>query len=287
MDGTIIVQGRELSPGDVQEIRDLIAARPKGTRWTLSRELCEQWGWRTLTGQLKDMSCRNLLNKLDEKGLIILPPKGKRPLKGPPSVVEIRCDPIRARLDELTPLRVTLVVARSPDVRLLHQLLSSHHYLGFRANVGETIGYLVRDRLDRVVACAIFGAAAWKTAPRDDYIGWDADLRARRLGGIANNNRYLILPWVEVPHLASHILGLLARRIRSDWMAKYGHPVALLETFVDRSRFRGTCYRAANWQCVGQTQGRSRQDRYSNMSVPIKDIYLYPLSPKFREELKT
>ncbi len=285
MDGTILVQGRELCPKDVQSIRDLIAARPKGTRWTLSRELCEQWDWRTLTGLLKDMSCRNLLNKLDEKGLITLPPKGRRPLKGQQAVVEITRDPICARLDELTPLQVTLAVARSSDTRLLHQLLASHHYLGFRTNVGETIGYLVRDRRDRVVACAIFGAAAWKTAPRDAFIGWDADLRAKRLAGVVNNNRYLILPWVEVPHLASHVLGLIARRIRNDWMGKYGHPVALLETFVDRSRFRGTCYRAANWQCVGQTQGRSRQDRYSNMSVPIKDIYLYPLSPKFREEL--
>ncbi len=282
----MVVQGRELSPRDIQEIVTLIAARPRGTRWTLSRELCERWAWRTLTGQLKDMSCRLMLNKLDERGLITLPPKGRRPMKGPQQIVEVAGDPIRTRLDELTPLKVMLVTARSPDARLLHQLLSTHHYLGFRTNVGETIGYLIRDRHERVVACAIFGAAAWKTAPRDEFIGWDANLRARRLGGIANNNRYLILPWVEVPHLASHILGLLVRRIRSDWILKYGHPIALLETFVDRSRFRGTCYRAANWQCVGQTQGRSRQDRYSNMSVPIKDIYLYPLTRNFRQELK-
>lgn len=281
-----MVQGRELSPEDIQGIRDLVATMARGTRWKLSRELCERWGWRTLTGQLKDMSCRNLLNKLDERGLITLPPKGRRPQKGPQEIVAVPCDPICAHLSELTPLKVTLVAARTPDARLLHHVLSSHHYLGFRASVGETIGYLVRDRLDRIVAGAMFGAAAWKTAPRDNFIGWNAGTRAAGLGGIANNNRYLILPWVEVPHLASHILGLLARRIRDDWITKYGHPIALLETFVDRSRFKGTCYRAANWQCVGQTQGRSRQDRYSNMSVPIKDIYLYPLSPKFRQELK-
>jgi len=282
----MLIQGRELSSRDIQGIRDLIAAITKPTRWKISRALCEQWGWRTLTGQLKDMSCRILLNKLDERGLIILPPKGRRPMKGSRAIVEVACDPISARLDELTPLRVTLVTMRSHDARLLHQLLSLHHYLGFRANVGETIGYLVRDRLERVVACAIFGAAAWKTAPRDAFIGWHAETRAAGLAGIANNNRYLIPPWVKVPHLASHVLGLLARRIRNDWINKYGHPVALLETFVDRSRFRGTCYRAANWQCVGQTQGRSRQDRHSNMSVPIKDIYLYPLTPQFRQELK-
>jgi hypothetical protein len=285
-DGMIVVQGRELGLGDIQGIRDLIMARPKGTRWTLSRELCERWDWRTGTGLLKDMACRSLLNKLDAKGLIRLPPKGRRPMKGPQAVVAIDCDPICARLAELTPLHVTTVATGSADARMLHQLLSSHHYLGFRTNVGESMGYLVRDRLGRVVACAVFGSAAWKTAPRDAFIGWDAAVRARRLSGIANNNRYLILPWVEVPHLASHILGLLARRIRDDWISKYAHPLSLLETFVDRSRFRGTCYRAANWQCVGQTQGRSRQDRYSDMSVPIKDIYLYPLSGKFREELK-
>lgn len=248
------------------------------------------WKWQTLTGQLKDMACRTMLNKLDGRGLITLPPKVQESGKNrAQTFFEFPIQdalPICGRLDELTPLRIAIVAARSPDARLLHQLLASYHYLGFRTNVGETIGYLVRDRHERPVACAVFGAAAWKTAPRDEFIGWDAELRARRLGGIANNNRYLILPWVEVPHLASHVLGLLARRIRTDWMSKYGHPIALLETFVDRSRFRGTCYRAANWKCVGQTQGRSRQDRYKDMSVPVKDIYVYPLVPGFREELK-
>ncbi len=288
MDGKIIVQGRELRADDIQAIRDLIAARPDDTRWKISRELCALWKWQTLTGQAKDMACRAMLNKLDERGLITLPPKARETGKSKQVFFEFPYQTpgsICGGLAGLTPLRITFVTARSPDARLVHQLLSSYHYLGFRTNVGETIGYLVRDRQDRVVACAVFGAAAWKTAPRDSFIGWNADLRARNLCLIANNNRYLVLPWVEVPHLASHVLGLIARRIRNDWMTKYGHPIALLETFVDRSRFRGTCYRAANWQCVGQTQGRSRQDRYSTMSVPIKDIYLYPLTKSFRQEL--
>lgn len=295
MDGTIIIQGREISQADIQEISDLIASLPKCTRWKLSRELCDRWNWRTLTGQLKDMACRAMLKKLDERGLIVLPPKGRQPQKRHThkecrqAVFDFQIEapaPIHARLDELTPLQTTIVTARSPDTRLLHHLLSSHHYLGFRTTVGETIGYLVRDRYERVVACSVFGAAAWKTAPRDAFIGWSPELRAKGLSGIANNNRYLILPWVEVPHLASHILGLLTRRIRTDWMTKYRHPISLLETFVDRSRFRGTCYRAANWQCVGQTQGRSRQDQFKTMSVPVKDIYLYPLTRDFRRELK-
>lgn len=296
MDGTIIVQGRELSQDDIKEINDFIKSNPAWTSWRISRELSERWNWRTLTGQIKDMACRTMLDKLHEKGLIVLPPKRKKRQKGSQQETATQIvfdfpvdavEPIHARLDELTPLRTTIVAAKSPDSRLLHQLLSSYHYLGFRTNVGETIGYLVRDRNEQVVACAVFGAAAWKTAPRDVFIGWSAELRAKRLSGIANNNRYLILPWVEVPHLASHVLGLLARRIRNDWIAKYGHPISLLETFVDRSRFQGTCYRAANWQCVGQTQGRSRQDRFSKMHVPVKDIYLYPLTQNFRQELQT
>lgn len=297
MEESITVQGRELSQADLTEINELILSWPHGiTRWKLSQELCRRWKWYTVNGQLKDMACRTMLGKLDERGLIALPPKRQEAPKrhelqecsqtafdfvGDPNPFE----PIQARLEELTPLTITVVQAKSGDARLVHQLLASWHYLGFRRTVGETICYLVRDRYERVVACAMFGAAAWKTAPRDAFIGWDAALRAKGLSAIVNNNRYLILPWVVVPHLASHILGALARRIRQDWIVKYGHPVALLETFVDTSRFRGTCYRAANWQWVGQTKGRSRQDRHKTMSVPIKDIYLYPLTPRFREEL--
>lgn len=289
MDGTIIVQGRELSQENLEEIRALLGSRPDGTRWTISRELCVAWDWRALNGQLKDMACRAMLKKLEERGLITLPPKGRRPGKSAQGVFEFPLEPpeaIHASLAELTPLQVTIAATRSADGRLLHELLSTYHYLGFRTNVGETIRYLVRDRKGRPVACAVFGAAAWKTAGRDQYIDWDAEQRAQGLSGIANNNRYLLLPWVEVRHLASHVLGLLARRIRTDWIEKYSHPIALLETFVDRSRFHGTCYRAANWHCVGQTAGRSRQDRNKSLSVPIKDVYLYPLTAKFREELR-
>ena len=170
MDGKIIVQGRGLSPDDIQAIRDLIAARPDDTRWKISRELCALWKWQTLTGQAKDMACRAMLNKLDERGLITLPPKARETGKSKQVFFEFPYQTpgsICGGLAGLTPLRITFVTARSPDARLVHQLLSSYHYLGFRTNVGETIGYLVRDRQDRVVACAVFGAAAWKTAPRD------------------------------------------------------------------------------------------------------------------------
>ena len=145
--------------------------------------------------------------------------------------------------------------------------------------------YLVRDRHGRDLACLLFGSAAWKTKPRDQFIGWSHEARARNLLWITNNTRFLILPWVRVPHLASHVLGRIIRRLRTDWQVKYGHPVHLVETFVERDRFVGTCYKAANWICVGSTKGRSRQDRYNTLVLPVKDIYLYPLIAHFREAL--
>jgi hypothetical protein len=163
--------------------------------------------------------------------------------------------------------------------------LARHHYLGFGGPVGENIAYQVTDRSGQDLACVLFGAAAWKVSARDSWIGWTPARRAQGLQQIANNTRFLILPWVRVPHLASHILGRISRRIVRDWQTKYGHPVDLLETFVDRTRFRGTCYRAANWIHVGSTQGRSRQDRTRSLRAPVKDIYAYPLRTDFRERL--
>jgi hypothetical protein len=175
--------------------------------------------------------------------------------------------------------------AKNPDYPVFCRHLAQHHYLGHRGPVGEHLCYLARDRHGRDVACLLFGAAAWKTAPRDRFIGWDHTRRQRYLNLITNNTRFLILPWVEVPHLASHLLALILRRLSADWREKYGHPICLVETFVDRSRFKGTCYRAANWTCVGQTQGRGRQDRYGTLHVPVKDVYLYPLAENFRQIL--
>jgi hypothetical protein len=145
--------------------------------------------------------------------------------------------------------------------------------------------YLIRDKDGRPLSCVLFGSAAWKGVCRDGYIGWTKERRERNLSLVTNNMRFLVLPWVRVAHLASHVLGRIARRIREDWVERYGHPVVLLETFVDTSRFRGVCYRAANWQCVGQTKGRSRNDRYNDLRVPVKDVYLYPLTSQFREIL--
>jgi hypothetical protein len=175
--------------------------------------------------------------------------------------------------------------ARQPPAARFNAYLARYHYLPYRSTVGENLGYLVEDCQGRDLACVLFGAAAWKTQPRDVFIGWTAAQRQAQLHQVANNSRFLILPWVRVPELASHILGRVARRVARDWQAYYGHRVVLLETFVERDRFRGSCYRAANWIGVGQTQGRTRQDRQHVLQAPVKDVWVYPLQANFRKEL--
>ena len=181
-------------------------------------------------------------------------------------------------------------VSRTPStwpltLRHYEAIVGNNNYLGHRNTVGENLRYLIRDRRDRPVACALFGSAAWKCADRDAFLGWERATRERNLHRLTNNTRFLVLPWVVVAHLASHVLGLIAHRIRADWQAKYGHPVQALETFVDRDRFKGTCYQAANWRRLGATRGRTRNDREHCIRATVKDVYLYPLSPDFRQEL--
>ncbi len=284
-----VMQGREIGEADIAMIRGLLDEHPEWHRSRLSRELCERWNWRNSQGRPKDMAARTLLLKLERAGHIRLParrgpsPNGRRnrhvtPL-APPN------EPIRGTLRDLRPLSVNVVAPGSDDARLFNGLLAHEHYLGHRNTVGENLRYLVRDRHGRPVACALFGSAAWKCADRDAFLGWDRATRERNLQRLTNNTRFLIPGWVQVPHLASHVLGLIVRRIRSDWQAKYGHPVHALETFVDRSRFKGTCYRAANWRRLGATRGRTRNDRAHRIRAAVKDVYLYPLVADFRQEL--
>jgi hypothetical protein len=288
MDGTTVIQGRETTPEDIEFIRELIESNPSWHRSRLSKELCRLWNWRAANGQVKDMAARSFLLKLEARGLITLPPRreryrnlrGARTVEVPP--VLHGTDPITSNLKSLQPVRVEAVDAG--NLELFKCLISQYHYLPFHT-VGKNMGYMAFDREERPLACLLFGSAAWSCAPRDAFIGWDSGTREARINLITNNTRFLILPWVRVPHLASHVLSRVARRIRGDWQEKYAHPVHLLETFVERGRFRGTCYRAANWTCVGKTKGRSRQDRYTTMKVAVKDVYLYPLSKGFREAL--
>ena len=285
----MVIQGRKITDGEIALIRDLMARHRDWGRTRLSEELCRYWNWRNAQGRIKDMAARTLLLKLERRGCIDLPPRQR------PSTNQFRnrhlpltepaAEPIHGSLAELRPLSASLVAPRSEDLPLFKGLLGKYHYLGHRNTVGENLRYLIRNRHGRPLACALFGSAAWKCADRDVFLGWDRPTRERNLQGLTNNTRFLILPWVQVSHLASHVLGLIARRMRDDWQAKYGHPVHALETFVDRSRFKGTCYRAANWMRLGATQGRTRNDRDRRIQAPVKDVYLYPLIPDFRQEL--
>ena len=289
MTGVMVVQGRELSGEDIGLIQALLAVHRDWGRTRLSEELCCWWDWRNAQGRIKDMAARTLLLKLERGGFIQLPERrrpssnGLRNRHAP--LVDHATAPICGALRDLRPLAVSVVESGSQDLRLFNCLLGCYHYLGHRNTVGENIRYLIRDRAGRPVGCALFGSAAWKCAARDAWIGWERGAREANLGLLTNNTRFLVLPWVEVPHLASHMLACLARRIRADWQRKYGHPIHALETFVDRSRFRGTCYQAANWVRLGSTQGRTRNDRNHRLRASVKDVYFYPLIPGFRREL--
>jgi len=255
----------------------------------LSQALATHWDWRNGVGQLKDMAARTLLLKLHQRGIIELP--ARRQL----STNRMRCRPaapvlwdqcpLEASLAQLGVLTVSEISTQAAERKWMAATLGQFHYLGFGGAVGETLQYVVRESQGRVLACLVFGAPAWKCQDRDRFIGWSAEQRQRHLGWLANNTRFLILPWVKVPHLASWTLGQMSRQLSGDWQAKYGHPIVLLETFVERQRFRGSAYQAANWKRVGATQGRTRQDRHTCMHAPVKDIYLYPLRRDFREAL--
>ena len=288
-----LLQGRRISGVEIAEIKGLIEANPQWSRWRLSRVLAQRWQWYAASGELKDMAARTLLLKLHERELIVLPQRRRAPVvRGPhlsPEMFDtLLPEPITGDLSSLQPLEIQVVGARQPDYQKFQRYLARHHYLSYGGPVGENLGYLIKSRAGVDLACLLFGAAAWQSAARDQWIGWSTQKRAQGLQFIANNSRFLILPWIRVPHLASHILAQVARRIDADWQHRYRHPLHLLETFVQQDRFRGTCYQAANWIHVGQTTGRTRQSqrhRDNLVHAPMKDIYLYPLSSHGKREL--
>jgi len=281
-------RGRAIGQEDILYIRALIELYPGESRRKLSVRLCEAWQWRQANGALRDMVCRGLLLMLERAGQITLPPVSyvrHNPLsrRARPEPVLIDATPIDGRLCNLQPLQLEQV-RRTAQEPLFNSLMEQHHYLGYEQPVGEHLKYVVWSH-DRPVACLAWSSAPRHLASRDHYIGWDAAARRSRIRFIAYNTRFLILPWVRVEHLASHILGRMAARISDDWQQLYGHPIYFLETFVDPERFRGTCYRAANWVLLGRTAGRGKQ---SNSYVPnrsIKEVLGYPLTRRFRELL--
>ena len=282
------IQGRLVLSRDIEQIREMLRLNPGWSRRKLSIKLCEEWNWHDEVGRVKDMACRELLRKLERRGEIKLPVArhggnsirvGKVQVVCEHSTTAIECD-----LRELRPITVK-VTERGFEQDLWRTLVSNYHYLGFRTTVGKSISYISYDCYGRVLGCLLFGAAAWKCAARDKFIGWPAGAREANLHKIANNMRFLIPPWVRVKHLASLLLGAASRRISADWQNIYGHPINLLETFVEKQRFEGTCYRAANWVHVGDTTGRTKKDVHHSICAPVKGIYLYALSKAFRQNL--
>lgn len=285
----MVLHGRRLPARALHQVQALVASHPEWSRYRLSRELCALWNWRTAAGQWRDMAARTVLLKLEQRGWVRLPPRRRvspnRQRLAAPAPRDWDQRAIRGQLAQLSPVGIQEVSRQREGREELRALLARFHYLGYRAPAGENLQYVVRDRAARLLAGVVFAGAAWKCAARDKWIGWHRYQREARLNRIANNVRFLLPPWVQVPHLGSWILGALEGRIAGDWQTKYGHPVVLLETFVEPDRFAGTCYRAANWERVGQTTGRSRADRHRTLQVPIKDLYVRALRADFRAAL--
>ena len=288
MDPVLTYRGRAITPTDLAFIRALIAAPPHRSRRALSFAVCAAWQWTQPNGVPCDAVCRGLLLWLHRAGHLVLPParwvtgKPWRPRTSAPPIL-VDTSPLAAPLQELRPLDVRQV-RRSADEGLFNGLLAQYHYLGYQQPVGEHLKYLVLAA-GRPLACVAWGSAPRHLGARDRFIGWSAEARRRNLRFLATNTRFLILPWVAVPHLASHVLGRMAARVSADWQRLYGHPIYFLETFIDPARFRGTCYRAANWLVLGRTTGRGHNAPTTRATQPVKEVLGYPLTRRFRRRL--
>jgi Domain of unknown function (DUF4338) len=289
-DAVLRYRGREIAVSDIVFLRSFIQAHSDLSRWKLSRRLCEVWQWKQANGALCDQLCRSMLLLLHRAGEIELPPVRRRPLRNylaerqSPEVLAPDSRPVYGSLTLLRSQIDIHQVRRTSEEGLFNSLVEQYHYLHYDQPVGEHLKYLVTAN-GQAIACIAFSSAARHLGPRDRFIGWDAETRRRNLRLIAYNTRFLILPWVAVPHLASHLLARAAARIATDWQRMYAHPVWLLETFVDGARFRGTCYRAANWIPLGSTTGRGKDDLTHKPNRPVKEILVHPLHRRFRDLL--
>jgi len=282
-------RGREIRSADTAFIERLIADNPRWSRRRLSAELCRAWNWVQANGTLRDMLCRSLLLQLHRAGHIVLPAKRMSPpnnvvVRPPPAPsLSLEERPRECTLSELGPLEIRQV-RRTAHEALFGQLMQAYHYLRYTQPVGEHLKYLVFAGAEPIAAMA-WSSAPRHLAARDRFVGWTPELRRHHLHLIAYNTRFLILPGVKVRHLASHLLGRIARQISDDWQALYAHPIHLLETFIEPARFRGSCYRAANWIGLGLTTGRGHNARTSRRDQPRKELWVYPLSKDFRRHL--
>jgi hypothetical protein len=290
METILEYRGRRVTADDIKQINELIDAHPGASRWALSKKLCEAWNWVQPNGQLRDMVCRSLMLELHRAGHIELPPVRFRPnnpltRRRRPEPVLIDTSPIRGSLSSLGTLELRQV-RRTGEETIVDSLIEMHHYLGYTHPVGEHLKFLVTTTEGREVACFTWSSAPRHLGPRDRYIGWSKEARRRNIRYLAYNSRFLIMPWVEVPHLASHLLGRMTRVLSREWALVYEHPVYYAESFVDRDRFRGTCYRAANWLYLGRTTGRGKDDQTHRPNRSLKDVLGYPLTKGFQERLR-
>ncbi len=289
MDLEIKYQGRVATTDDIEFIKRLIAENPVDSRRALSKKLCKAWKWVQPNGALRDMVCRGFLLQLHRAGYIKLPSKKftpNNPLANRKSPPKIKIDqaPIRTTLSKIKPLEIRQVRRTSVE-KLFNSLISQHHYLGYCHPVGEQLKYTVFSK-GRPIACMAWSSAPRHIGCRDRFIGWSTDIRKKNLHFIAYNSRFLILPWVRISCLASHLLSKMARVLPVAWERAYNHPIYFLETFVDTERFKGTCYKAANWVYLGNTTGRGKSDQTHKANRSIKAVWGYPLSMDFRDVLQ-
>lgn len=279
--------GRDFKNDELAWIRSLIAKEPRANRVRLSQLVCEGLGWLRPDGRAKEMSCRVAMLRMARAGLLTLPPpvrgNGNGRTRPRLSAASDPRDPVTLPAGGLGKL-VFQPVDTPQDSSLWNELIERYHYIGYKPLSGDQLRYLVFGGQE-ILAALGFGSAAWKIAPRDRFIGWSEEQRLRNLHLVVNNARFLIFPWVTSRNLASRILSGVVQQLPRDWQVRYGYRPVLLETFIDTERFRGTCYRAANWIKVGQTQGRGKLDRQHRRSLPVKDILLYPLEKNLRRKL--
>jgi hypothetical protein len=289
MAAVLSYRGRQVTEMEVEFLRGWIAAHPQASRRVLSQQVCAAWNWVQPNGRPRDMVCRGLMLRLHRAGHLTLPPVRRVPPnplahRVAPAVAEIDdTTPVTGRLSALGPL-VFRQVRRTDDEPQFNSLMRTHHYLGYTQPVGEQLKFLISAGT-RPVAAFAWSSAPRHLGPRDRFLGWSAEARRANIRFVAYNSRFLILPWVEVPHLASHLLGRMVRMLPEEWERVYRHPVYLAETFVDRTRWRGTCYRAANWVWVGETTGRGKDDQTHRANRSRKDVLVYPLTKRFRAQL--
>jgi len=286
VDQDLVIRRRVIRQADLLLIRELIEEEGAQGRSHISDRLCEIWNWRQANGRFRQIACRDLLRRLDARGLIELPLKlcearraGYRNRTATPDLLD--CGPLTGRLREFQNQIGIQLVEGSKPLALYGGLVGAYHYLGYQQATGAQLRYIVYFQ-DRPISCLGFGPAAWKVGARDQFIGWSAQARQQNLRWVVNNDRFIILPWVQIECLASYLLARAMRQLAGDWQRVYRHDLALVETFVEEQRFAGTAYAAAGWICVGQSLGRGRNDRTHDQAAPIKTIWLRPLREDFR-----